>query len=100
MVRLRLTSTAQRDLTAIREISVRDYGPKAARDFMAGFERIFQLLRDQPFAGQLRDEFGLNDRSFSYRPYRLLYQVNGDEILITRIIHQARDVRTARFDEQ
>ena len=100
MAKLRLSSAAQKDLLEISELSVERFGEAKAIDFLDGFDRIFRLLRDQPNSGQLRDELGTADRSFSHRPYRILYQVKGDEVLITRIIHQARDVRTALLNER
>ena len=100
MARLRLSSVAQRDLQAIAEFSEENYGPELAREFMEGFDRVFALLRDQPYAGQTRDELGPDRRSFSHKPYRVIYQVSGDEILIGRIIHQARDIRAAFLDHQ
>lgn len=100
MAKLRLSSFAQRDLLAIRETSVKEYGSSIAKEFLRGFDRIFTLLREQPYAGQVRDEIGPTDRSFSHKPYRILYRVSGDEVLITRIIHQARDIRAAFLDHQ
>lgn len=94
------TAAAKRDLAKIRDYSTQNYGPKLAREFMGGFERTFKMLGEQPFAGQPREELGLEDRSFSYKPYRILYRVKGRQVLVTRIIHQARDIRPAFFKQQ
>lgn len=100
MARLRLSSAAQRDLLTIAEFSEENFGAQLAREFMVGFDRVFALLRDQPFAGQARDELGPDRRSFSHKPYRIIYQVSGDQVLIARIIHQARDIRAAFLEHQ
>ena len=95
MARLRLSSAAQRDLLAIAEFSEENFGAHLAREFMAGFDRVFALLRDRPLAGQAREELGPDRRSFSHKPYRIIYQVSEDQVLIARIIHQTRDIRAA-----
>ena len=50
-------------------------------------------------AGQARLELGPGIRSLSHRPHRILYRVEGDMVIVDRIIHQARDVRRALQDE-
>jgi plasmid stabilization system protein ParE len=52
MTKLRLSVAAQRDLEAIQEIGLRDFGANAAREHLAGFERIFSMLREHPSAGR------------------------------------------------
>lgn len=100
MADLRLSAEARRDLREIKDASVEAFGPDHASRYMIGFGRLFGLLRDQPFAGQERPEFALDLRSISHRPYRLLYTVTGDTVVIVRVIHQARDVRRALQEEQ
>ena len=79
-------------------MGVRDHGPAVARHYLEGFRRLFGLLREQPHAGQKRPEFDLGVRSLSHRPYRILYRVQDDLVVIDRIIHQSRDVRRALQD--
>lgn len=99
MAELRLTAQAIRDLDEIQTRGIEHFGPRAAARFMAGFERIFALLRDQPRAGQARPEFRENVRCVSHRPYRAHYRVAGETVVIVRILHQARDVASVREDE-
>ena len=100
MAKPALTSAARRDLTMIRDWSLENYGPKLAKEFMNGFDRVFNLLHEQPYAGQVREELGSQERSFSHKPYRVLYRVLGRDVLVTRIIHQSRDVRSAYIEHQ
>ena len=95
MAELRLTAAALNDLDDIRERGVREFGPAASVRFLTGFGRKFALLREQPRAGQARPEFRRNMRSLPYRPYRILYELMGDTVVIARIIHHSRDVRRA-----
>ena len=63
----------------------------------AGLEARFALLRQHPFAGPPRPEYEIGIRSLAHPPHRILYPVDGDAMLIVRIIHQARDVRRASW---
>lgn len=90
---------ARRDLEAIRDVGVQEFGAEAAERHLLGFERHFALLRTHPFAGQKRPEFALGIRSLSHRPHRLLYRVDGDTVLIVRIIHHRQDVRGAMREQ-
>jgi toxin ParE1/3/4 len=93
MAKLRLSTKARRDLQDIGSAGIREYGPLAAAAHIEGFRRLFGLLRDQPFAGQEWPDLDLGVRSLSHRPHRILYRVDGDTVIIDRIIHQARDIR-------
>lgn len=92
MTSLRLSAAARRDLEEIQTNGLRDFGPAATRAHLAGFERIFALLREHPLAGPEHSEFGSGIRTFSHRPHRILYRVQGDGVLIARILHFARNV--------
>jgi len=100
MTRLRLSRAAQNDLEDIQETGLIEFGINATRNHMAGFERIFALLRERPLTGQDRPDFGAGIRSFSHRPHRLLYRVERGEVLIVRILHGARDARSIMRDQQ
>lgn len=100
MARLCVSAEARRDLARIGAIGVRDHGLAASVSYVEGFRRLFRLLREQPFAGQARPELGPGLRSLSHRPHRILYRVEGDTVIIDRIIHQARDVGRALREDQ
>ena len=100
MAKLRVSAEARRDLERIGAIGVEEHGPVATAAYLEGFRRFFGLLGEQPYAGQARPELGPDIRSLSHRPYRLLYRLDGDTVIIDRIIHQARDVGRALREEQ
>lgn len=95
MADLRLTPAARRDLELIREYGTAEFGAEVARQHLQGFARCFALLRRYPLAGEARPEFDLAIRSLSHRPHRLLYQVDGNRVLIVRILHYRQDVHGA-----
>lgn len=91
MTDLRLTAQARQNLEDIQVAGLLDHGNSSTRKHMAGFERVFDLLREHPNAGQSRSEYGGGFRSFSYHPHRIFYRCDGDVVLIVRILHAARD---------
>ncbi len=100
MAKLRLTVAALDDLDEIREHGSGEFGPVVSARYLEGFDRKFALLRAQPRAGQARPEFRRDIRSLPYRPYRILYEIDGDTVVIARIIHQSRDVLRALYGLQ
>jgi toxin ParE1/3/4 len=100
MPRLRLSAAARRDLEMIQDRGLADFGAYAARRHMAGFGRVFALLRAHPFSGEARPAYGEGIRAVSHRPHRVLYRVRDDEILIVRIVHAAMDVRDVSGEDQ
>ncbi|PTS87349.1 hypothetical protein DBR17_06205 [Sphingomonas sp. HMWF008] len=100
MAELRLSGAARRDLREIRREGVRLHGDAASEAYLLGLDRLFALLRQQPFAGQARAEFRQSMRSLSHRPHRILYHVEGNTVIIDRILHQARDVGRALREDQ
>lgn len=100
MTELRLTTRASLDLQMIQDSGLADFGSAATRKHMAGFERIFQLLRAHPRAGQLRPEYGADIRAIAHHPHRIIYELRGGSVLVVRILHYARDVRGALASPQ
>lgn len=88
---LRISLDAQADLNEIQDYGLAKFGLVAARSHMAGFEQIFTMLRRHPMTGQLRPEYGYGVRSFSHRPHRVFYRIEGGAIEIARILHGSRD---------
>jgi toxin ParE1/3/4 len=92
MAKLRVSTAALRDLREIGSTGVREHGSAVSAAHVEGFRRLFRLLREQPFAGQERPELGSDVRCLSHRPHRIFYYVDGDTVVIDRILHHARDV--------
>lgn len=92
MANLRVSVQARRDLEQIGDDGAKEHGAIAAARYLEGFRRLFGLLREQPLAGRDRSELGAGIRSLSHRPHTILYRVDGETVVIDRIIHQARDV--------
>lgn len=95
MARLRVSAEARRDLRRIGREGTRDHGAAASATYVEGFRRLFRLLREHPFAGQERPEIDQAARSLSHRPYRIIYRIDIDAVVIVRIVHQSRDTARA-----
>jgi toxin ParE1/3/4 len=89
---LTLAKAAEHDLRNLRKYSKAAFGLALTRDYLLGLRNIFQLLRDQPFAGQPESDLGEGLRGISYRSHRIYYQVRADCVLIVRVLHHSRDV--------
>lgn len=95
MVRLRLLATAKADLIEIRRFSFEQFGADVANIYFQGFKKAFGLLRTHPLAGAATPELGPDIRCFIHRSHRVFYSVDGDLVLIRRIIHHSRDATRA-----
>lgn len=87
-----MSAAAQRDRAQIQADRAGNFGIAASLKHMAKFERLFALLREQPFAGPARPDNGLDVRLLVNPPPRVLYRVRGEQVVIGRVLHASRDV--------
>ena len=95
MADIKFTHSAAADLSEIDEYSLAQFGEEAGEAYMHGFDRAFILLRDHPHAGAATLEYGNAYRCLVHQKHRIFYTVENDWVLIVRVLHHARDVRTA-----
>ena len=62
-----------------------------ATRLLAALESSLVSLRDFPFAGAAREEFGVGLRVVFHGSYALYYMPQPDEVVIIRVLHGARD---------
>ena len=96
---LTLTQTAQDDLLeAWLYIAKEDQ--QAADGVLDVIDREARTLLLQPLMGRARPELAAGVRSWpTSTPYILFYVANTQGITVVRVLHHARDVRLAAFDE-
>jgi toxin ParE1/3/4 len=75
--------------------SIEAFGEAVAASYMLAFEEAFALLERHPHAGRATQEFGTTVRCLMCRQHRIFHAVDGDLVLIIRILHHARDVQRA-----
>jgi len=103
MSRFRLAPLARHDLDALwNYIGIEKDSPTAASRLLETLYDKFRLLAANPLMGQYREDLAdlVKDiRSFSVGNYVIYYQPALDGVRIGRVIHGARDVRTALQDQ-
>lgn len=95
MAEVGFTHSAVADLSEIDEFSLAQFGEDVGEAYMHGFDKAFALLRDHPHAGAATPEYGKRYRCLVHQKHRIFYTVETDRVLIVRVLHHARDVRTA-----
>jgi toxin ParE1/3/4 len=80
-------------LAGIDEYGADQFGQDAADAYSRGFNEVFALLRLHPQAGAPSPELGRNIRCIVHRRHRIFYRLDGNAVVIQRIIHHARDAR-------
>jgi len=89
------TQAARADLIYLREYSIEQFGPDIADEYFLGFEAAFNRLAEFPLSGAARAELGKDIRCLVHRRHRIFYTVQGETVLIIRIVHHAMDPRQA-----
>lgn len=99
MAQLRWSLRAQQDLIEIGEYIAKDsalYAVNLMDRLIAGAER----LESAPLLGRVVPEYRMQDlREVIVQNYRVVYLVRGDEVIVARVVHGARELRTALGSE-
>jgi toxin ParE1/3/4 len=66
-------------------------GPDQAIAYEAAFDKVFELLRDNPRLGKMRPELRPGLMSFAVEHHIIFYRIKGDVIEIARILHERAD---------
>ena len=91
--RLDIKATARAELAQIYDYSVAEFGPKVAEAYLTGLRNTFDRLLEFPFMGTIYPDVTPEVRVTIHRSHRVFYRIDGDEILIVRILHKMRDAR-------
>ena len=89
------TAAARIDLISIRDHSIEQFGTEIGQAYMQGFDKAFALLQDHPFSGAATPEYGNTFRCLVHRKHRIFHIVEGETVLIVRILHHAMDAQQA-----
>ncbi len=95
MAEIEFSNAAEADLVEIDAYSAAQFGEDTAFEYMHGFDEAFARLRDYPQSGRLMPELHSEIRCLTHRRHRIFYCLEGDVVLIVRIVHHAMDARRA-----
>lgn len=88
-MKLTWTRRALRNLAAIRAYIAED-APERAIRFTERLVDAAEPLQDFPEMGRLVPEGSGSQREILYKPYRIIYRVEAEGILILAVVHGAR----------
>ena len=97
MPRIRFTSSAEADLLELW-LNIAEENPVAADESLDSIQATVSLLGTQPEMGRARPELADVLRSFPTRtPYIIFYVPDGDDLMVVRVLHHARDIDAEYF---
>lgn len=89
-MRLVLRAAAERDLDGVFDYSVAAHGAGSAERYMRDLQAGMDRLLEYPSLGAETDsKVGL--RACGLREHRIYYRVEGDEIVVARVLHKSMD---------
>jgi toxin ParE1/3/4 len=90
-VKLALRAAALRDLDGIYDYTLAAHGAAQAEDYVRGLWAAMEILCAYPKSGPPSDlRPGL--RSLAVRHHRVFYRIEGDAVVVARVLHKAMDV--------
>ena len=92
-MRLRLSAFADTDLKGVYERGWDNFGEAQADRYYDGLLDAFERIRLHPQAARKRIVEGHEFRVRRYKSHSIVYQLLDDEIVITRVLHGAQDLK-------
>jgi toxin ParE1/3/4 len=89
--RLRLSLEAEDDLRDILQYTLDNWGQAQHDAYAARLDRGLAHLADFPKIGRLRPDFGPDVRGYLIHHYLVVYRLESDEIVVSRIVHSGWD---------
>lgn len=90
-----LSPLAAYDLEQILDWSVDQFGNTIAFAYMADLEAALSLLKEYPEAGEIIAAIRPPIRSYSCRKHRILYDIEDNEIIVSRVLHISQSILLA-----
>lgn len=97
-MQLRMSNPAISDVEKIADHLAEKASMNSADKFLAALNKKLKKISQFPSIGRLRNEIRENARSISVESYLVLYEVDGDIIVILRVVSGYQDL-TALFDD-
>ena len=97
MLRLDIKAAARAELRNIYEFSVAEFGTRVAETYLTGLRSAFDRILEFPGIGPVYPDVVPEVRSLAYRSHRIFYQLDGDLILIVRVLHHRQSAARAFY---
>lgn len=91
MLNVRFTPDARADLDGIIVYTLERFGIAQAQTYRAGFEKFFEILATYPQAGSDQSDIRPGLRRIVHQAHAIYYRVEGDNIVIGRILGPGQD---------
>ena len=88
---LKLTEQAERDLDDIYVRGALDFGTRQAERYSDSLDACLELLATQPRMAPERTEFARPVRIHPHGTHVVVYEIDGGDVLILRVLHQRSD---------
>ncbi|WP_081793116.1 MULTISPECIES: type II toxin-antitoxin system RelE/ParE family toxin [unclassified Sphingomonas] len=95
MTRLRTAPATRQDIRDIRGYGKARFGVAVGRQYLEGLITSFDRLAERPQVGVAEAGLGNGIRSFPYRSHRIYYRLEGEDLLVVRILHHSQHVPSA-----
>jgi toxin ParE1/3/4 len=92
-MRLRLRALAVRDMDGIFDYSFTIHGAAAAESYTRNLNAAMERLLDFPGLGVSTESVRPGLRSLPAGEHRIFYRIEGNEIVVARVLHKAMDER-------
>lgn len=93
-----LLETAELDLLDIHQYLEKNDSPESADKLLDGLERFIATLDTMPERGHYPPELeriGIRHyREIHFKPYRIIYAVDGDTVIVYAVLDGRRDMQT------
>jgi toxin ParE1/3/4 len=98
MADYRISERARQRLVEVYAHSEILFGRAQADAYLAGFEKLFELIAAFPGIGRSADELRPGYRRYRHQSHYIFYTTALDHVLIETILHIAQDLRPDLFD--
>jgi toxin ParE1/3/4 len=87
----KLSRRARKDLAEVWYYSNRQWGPEQADRHIAGLQEACGKLAANPSLGRPLPEVPKEVRQYLYGSHVIVYQMDGEQVYVARILHEAMD---------
>lgn len=88
----KLTKDAERDIQAILENSLSDFGRIQTDKYFDSLKKCLELIGTNPAVGTKIDSIKQDYLKFPHKSHVIFYKINTDYVLVIRILHKHMDV--------